>query len=113
VSKPYVPIRAFAQATTPRLAERPLPCEKWEVNFSMFDDAPVVFSIMEIKRFYPDQWVAVAVTETDADGFASRGEVIMHNSDEQFVWTAIKLGEAEDPIYVFYTGSRQRITAAA
>jgi hypothetical protein len=79
----------------------------------MFGNVSVVFSIMEIKRFYPEQWVAVAVTETDADGFASKGEVIMHDSEEQFVWTAIKLGEAEDPIYVFYTGSRQRIDAAA
>ncbi|HEX8091692.1 MAG TPA: hypothetical protein VF762_22755 [Blastocatellia bacterium] len=79
----------------------------------MFGNASVIFSIMEIKRFYPDQWVAVAVTETDADGFASKGEVIMHNSEEQFVWTALKLGEADDPIYVFYTGPRQRITTAA
>lgn len=79
----------------------------------MFGNVSVVFSIIEIKRFYPEQWVAVAVTETDADGFASKGEVIMHDSEEQFVWTAIKLGEAEDPIYVFYTGSRQRIDAAA
>ncbi|HVG22040.1 MAG TPA: hypothetical protein VNI02_23600 [Blastocatellia bacterium] len=80
---------------------------------SMFANGPVIFSIMDIKRSYPDQWVAVAVTETDADGFASKGEVIMHNSDEQFVWTAVKLGEADDPIYVFHTGARQRVTTAA
>ena len=80
---------------------------------SMFGNGSVIFSIMDIKRFYPEQWVAVAVAEIDADGFASKGEVIMHNSDEQFVWTAIKLGEADDPIYVFYTGPRQRVTVAA
>jgi len=80
---------------------------------SMFGNGSVVFSITEIKRFYPDQWVAVAVTETDADGFALKGEVIVHNSDERFVWTAIKLGEADDPIYVFFTGPRQSIIAAA
>jgi hypothetical protein len=51
----------------------------------MFGNGSVIFSINEIKRFYPDQWVAVAVMETDADGFASKGEVIMHNSNEQFV----------------------------
>lgn len=79
----------------------------------MFGKGPVVFSITEIKRFYPDQWVAVAVAETDADGFALKGEVIVHNSDERFVWTAVKLGEADEPIYVFFTGSRQRITQAA
>ena len=79
----------------------------------MFGNGSVIFSIIDIKRSYPEQWVAVAVTETDADGFASKGEVIIHNSDERFVWTAIKLGEAGDPIYVFYTGPRQSITAAA
>jgi hypothetical protein len=79
----------------------------------MFANGSAIFSIIDIKRSYPEQWVAVAVTETDVDGFASKGEVIMHNSDEQFVWTAIKLGEADDPIYVFYTGPRQGIIAAA
>ena len=90
-----------------------LPFDQWEVTLSMFGNGSVVFSIAEIKRSYPEQWVAVAVTETDADGFALKGEVIVHNSDERFVWTAIKLGEAEDPIYVFFTGSPQRSIAAA
>jgi hypothetical protein len=80
---------------------------------SMFGNGSAIFSITEIKRFYPDQWVAIAVTETDQDGFALKGEVIMHNSNEQFVWTAIKLGEADDPVYVFFTGSRQRVIQAA
>jgi hypothetical protein len=79
----------------------------------MFGKVASIHSILEIKRIYPDQWVAVAVTRTDDDGFALEGEVIMHNSDERFVWTAIKLGEAGDPIYVFFTGSRESITAAA
>jgi hypothetical protein len=79
---------------------------------SMFGKGSVIFSITEIKHFYPEQWVAVAVTETDADGFALKGEVIVHNSDDRFVWTAIKLGEIDDPIYVFFTGSGQRIIAA-
>jgi hypothetical protein len=79
----------------------------------MFGNGSVVFPITEIKCFYPDQWVAVAVTETDADGFALKGEVIVHNSDERFVWTAVKLGEADDPIYVFFTGSRQSVIRAA
>jgi hypothetical protein len=80
---------------------------------SMFADRSAIFSIVDIKRFYPDQWVAIAVTETDRDGFALKGEVIMHDSNEQFVWTAIKLGETDDPVYVFFTGSRQKINAAA
>jgi hypothetical protein len=37
----------------------------------------------------------------------------VHNSDERFVWTAVKLGEADDPIYVFFTGSRQSVIRAA
>jgi hypothetical protein len=94
-------------------AARLLPYDLWEVALSIFDEGSGILSITEIKRFYPQQWVAVAVTKTDADGFALEGELIVHNSDERFVWTAIKLGEAGDPIYVFFTGSRQRVTHAA
>jgi hypothetical protein len=71
----------------------------------MFRNTPVLFSINEIERIYPNQWVAVAVAETDADGFAASGQVIVHDDEEQFVWAAVKLGDADDPIYVFYTGN--------
>jgi len=79
----------------------------------MFGNGSVICSIREITRVYPDQWVAVAVAETDADGFASAGEVIVHDIDERFVWSAVRLGESEDPIYVFHTGSRKNSQAAA
>jgi hypothetical protein len=71
----------------------------------MFARENAILSITEIQRLYANEWVAVAIAETDADGFASAGEVIMHASDERFVWTAIKLRELEEPIYVFHTGS--------
>jgi hypothetical protein len=71
------------------------------------------FSLVEIKRSYPDQWVAIAVRKTDADGLPSAGVVIVHDVDEQFVWPALKLGESDDLIHVFHTGGSQRITAAA
>jgi hypothetical protein len=79
----------------------------------MFRHASVHFSINEIKRIYPDQWVAMLVAETDADGFAASGEVIVHDREEQIVWSAVKLGETDDPIYVFYTGSYCAESAAA
>lgn len=79
----------------------------------MFRNVPVLFSINEIKRIYPDQWVAILVAETDADGFAALGEVIVHDREEQFVWSAVKLGDADDPIYVFYTGLRRGGLAVA
>ena len=79
----------------------------------MFRHTPVHFSINEIKRIYPDQWVAVLVAEIDADGFAASGEVIVHDREEQFVWSAVKLGDADDPIYVFYTGPRGASLAVA
>lgn len=79
----------------------------------MFRHTTVIFSINEIKRIYPDQWVAMLVAETDADGFAASGEVIVHDSEEQFVWSAVKLGDSDDPIYVFYTGARRADRAAA
>jgi hypothetical protein len=72
-----------------------------------------IFSIVEIKRSFPDQWVAIAVRRTDADGLPSAGVVLVHDADEQFVWPALKLGDLDDLVHVFYTGSRQRITAAA
>jgi hypothetical protein len=66
-----------------------------------------IFSISEINRIYPDQWVAITVEETDSDGFAVRGQILSHNEDERVVWTAVKLGDLEDPVYVFYTGRRK------
>ena len=101
------------QARRATLAARLSPYDRWEVALSKFDSGSGTLSITDIERFYPQQWVAVAVTETDADGFALEGELIVHNSDERFVWTAVKLGEVGDPIYVFFTGSRQKVTRAA
>lgn len=79
----------------------------------MFGNGPVTFSIREIKRIYPNEWVAILVSETDSDGFALCGELIVHNADEKFVWSAVKLGDAEDPVYVFHTGSGQIVSAVA
>ena len=79
----------------------------------MFRNSPARFSIKEIERIYPNQWVAIAVAETDADGFAASGEVIVHDAEERFVWSAVKLGDTDDPIYVFYTGSRRSSLAVA
>jgi hypothetical protein len=79
----------------------------------MFGNDSVIFSVVEIKRSYPDEWVAISVQKTDADGLPSAGEVLVHNQEERFVWSALKLGEADDLVHVFYTGSSGRITAAA
>ncbi|HSE98214.1 MAG TPA: hypothetical protein VLD57_08125 [Blastocatellia bacterium] len=79
----------------------------------MFGRGSAIISIGEIHRIYPNQWVAVSVAETDVDGFAVAGEVLVHNQDEKYVWAAVKLGENDDPIYVFHTGSRIRLQAVA
>ena len=71
------------------------------------------FSLSEIMRSYPDQWVAIAVRKTDADGLPSTGVVLVHDRDEQFVWPALRLGESDDLIHVFHTGGNQRVIAAA
>ena len=72
-----------------------------------------IFSLVEIKQSFPEQWVAIAIRKTDADGLPSAGVVLVHDADEQFVWPALKLGEADDLVYVFHTGGRRRITEAA
>lgn len=79
----------------------------------MFSRGNEIFSISEIKRSYPNEWVAIAIAQTDEDGFAAAGEVITHDSNEQFVWSAVKLKDAFEHIYVFYTGSRQMLRNAA
>ncbi len=78
----------------------------------MFGNHSTVFSIWEIKRFYPDQWVAITVTEIDADGLAAAGQVIMHDTDEGRVWPAALLGDTDETVYVFYTGARRTVPAA-
>ena len=79
----------------------------------MFGNGPVTFSINEIQRIYPNEWVAMLISETDSDGFALKGEVIVHDTDEKSVWSAVTLGDAEDPVYVFHTGSRPIVPAVA
>jgi hypothetical protein len=90
-----------------------LPYGEWEVAGEMFGRGSTVISIRDIKRIYPNQWVAITVVETDTDGFAVAGEVIVHDTDERFVWAAVKLGNLDDPIYVFYTGSRRKLQVVA
>ncbi|MEK6325689.1 MAG: hypothetical protein AABN33_28950 [Acidobacteriota bacterium] len=73
----------------------------------MFGNHTAIFSVVEIKRSYPDEWVAIAVQKTDADGLPSAGEVLVHNAEERFVWSALKLGEVDDLVHVFFTGKGQ------
>jgi hypothetical protein len=79
----------------------------------MSRNSNTIVSLVEIKRSYPGEWVAIAVRKTDADGLPSAGVVLVHDADEQFVWPALRLGETDDLIHVFHTGHRTRITAAA
>jgi len=66
-----------------------------------------ILSLVEIKRSFPEEWVAIAVRKTNADGLPSAGVVLVHDADEQFVWPALRLGESDDLIHVFHTGSRR------
>lgn len=72
-----------------------------------------VFSLAEIKQSYPEEWVAIAVREIDADGLPSAGIVLVHDTNDLFVWPALKLGESDDLIHVFFTGVRKRVIVAA
>ena len=75
----------------------------------MYSRGNEVVSISEIKSIYPNEWVAIEIAQTDEDGFAAAGEVITHDSNEQFVWSAIKLKESFEFVYVFYTGSGRKL----
>jgi len=79
----------------------------------MFFSRSQIISISEICCSYPNEWVALAIAETDADGFAVAGKIIIHDKDERFVWPAVRLGETDDPIYVFFTGARRKSVLAA
>ena len=79
----------------------------------MFASDSRIFSLVEIKLSYPDEWIAIAVQKTDADGLPSAGQILVHNAEERIVWSALKLGDCDDLLYVFFTGSRRQISAAA
>ena len=79
----------------------------------MFSNDTRIISLVEIKRSYPDQWVAIAVQKTDEHGLPSAGQVLVHNAEERFVWSALKLGDNDDLVHVFFTGSGRSIDAAA
>jgi hypothetical protein len=72
----------------------------------MFSRGNDIYSIQEIKSIYPNEWVAIEIAQTDEDGFATSGEVITHACEERFVWSAVKLKESFERVYVFYTGSK-------
>lgn len=111
--RPQIKVEAKSlQAQRAPLAFRSLPHAQRGGLSQMFGINSISSSLVEIKRTYPDQWVAIAVRKTDADGLPSAGEVLVHDPNEEMVWLALKLGEDDDLIYVFYTGSR-KITAAA
>jgi hypothetical protein len=78
----------------------------------MFRTRNSCLSIAEVQRIYPNQWVALAVSETDDHGFAVAGEVILHSVDERFVWSALRREDVEDPIYVFHSGCESATVAA-
>ena len=71
-----------------------------------------ILSLVEIKQSYPDQWVAIAVRKTDADGLPSAGVVLVHDREEHFVWPALRLGDSDELIHLFHTG-RTKANAAA
>lgn len=79
----------------------------------MFANGENIISLIEIRRSYPDEWVAIAVRKTDADGLPAAGVVLVHDAEERFVWSALKLGESDDLFHVFYTGGGRRTPAAA
>jgi hypothetical protein len=79
----------------------------------MFARGNEVFSISEIKSIYPNEWVAIDIAQTDEDGLAATGEVITHDSNEQFVWSAIKLKDSFERVYVFYTGARRKMITSS
>jgi hypothetical protein len=79
---------------------------------SMFS-RETILSLVDIRRSYPDQWVAIAVQKTDEDGLPSAGQILVHNAEERFVWSALKLGDNDELVYVFFTGRGQRATVAA
>jgi hypothetical protein len=78
----------------------------------MSRNANNILTLVEIKQSYPEQWVGIAVRKTDADGLPSEGVVLVHDANEEFVWPALKLGEPDEIVHVFFTG-QSGITAAA
>ena len=79
----------------------------------MFSNDARIFSLVEVERSYPDEWVAIAVQKTDEHGLPTAGQVLVHNAEERLVWSALKLGDDDDLVHVFFTGSGRRITVAA
>ncbi|MBI3653382.1 MAG: hypothetical protein HY231_20320 [Acidobacteria bacterium] len=79
----------------------------------MFSRGNEIVSLHEITNHYPNEWVAIEIEQTDEDGFATAGELITHSCDERFVWSAIKLKESFEQVYVFYTGSKRLLQNAA
>lgn len=79
----------------------------------MFSNDTRIVAMIDIRRSYPDEWVAIAVQKTDEHGLPSAGQILVHNAEERFVWSALKLGDGDDLVHVFFTGGDRRISVAA
>lgn len=71
----------------------------------------MIISVSELERRYPNQWIAIGVTSTDEDGFATAGELLAHDADEVAVWSVLRLREPTLPVYIFHTGRAKRVAA--
>ena len=58
--------------------------------------------VKEFKEKYPEEWLAIEVTEEDDSG-PIEGNLILHGLDHDMVWD--KIAKDKRKIYVTYAGS--------
>ena len=71
------------------------------------DEVPTV---AEVQERYPQQWVVMAVTESDRHGFAAAGRVVACAADGDAAWVAADRYAAMHPdeeLSVAYTGPHE------
>ncbi|RMF87038.1 MAG: hypothetical protein D6736_13690, partial [Nitrospinota bacterium] len=66
-----------------------------------------VMRITTIRKRFPDEWVAAEVTKVDKADAPLAGVIIMHSSDKDKVYQAVKAYLAQHPaarVFLFFTG---------
>jgi hypothetical protein len=64
-------------------------------------------SMTAIRTTFPDEWVAVVITEVDTADVPVAGVVLTHSPEKAMVYQVVKTHLAHDPtmrLFLFYTG---------
>lgn len=63
-----------------------------------------IWSLADLKARYPDEWLAVIISEEEDRYDPQRGRLVAHSPDKSLVWQRVADLPASEDVYVFFNG---------